>query len=75
MAIETIEDARAELQAMEADAIADHGDEVEIDPTDLVVSVCWNIEDTELAREFCRTELGYIPLDLERRLGKRDWLE
>lgn len=27
-----------------------------------------------LAREFCRTQTGSIPLDLEPYLGKKDWL-
>jgi hypothetical protein len=75
MALTTIDDAQHEVWAMEQDAIADHGDEVEISGQDLVVSVCFNIEDDDLARELCRVELGHVPFELEARLGKKDWID
>lgn len=73
--IQTLEDAQHEVWAMEQDAIADNGDEIVIDHGDLVVSACFNIEDDNLARELCRVELGFVPYELEARLGRKDWLE
>jgi hypothetical protein len=74
MAIETLEDAQHEVWAMRKDAEADFGEEVEIDQRDLVVSACFNIEDDAVALELCRVELGWVPRDLEKRLGTRDFL-
>lgn len=72
--ITTIEDAQAEVQAVLSDATADNP-EVEVDHADAVVSACFSIEDGILARELCRIELGYVPRELQSRLGKHDWLE
>lgn len=72
--ITTLEDAQHEVWAMRKDAEADYGDEVEISHSDLVVSACFNITDDAVARELCRVELGWIPLELEGRLGRKDWV-
>jgi hypothetical protein len=72
--ITTLEDAQAEVLAMRADAEADNP-EIELDHADLVVGVMFSIADDDLARELCRVELGHVPLELEARLGKKDWLE
>lgn len=76
---------RRRAEAMLADAMADYeadcgepGDEVWFD---LVVATALSIvqEDgphaVEVAREFCRTQIGSIPLDLEPYLGKKDWVQ
>lgn len=77
MTIRTLEDAIHEMHAMEADALADTAfpDEIEIDARDLVVAVCFEINSDDICRELCRTQLGYVPYELEPRLGKRDWLD
>lgn len=40
---------------------------------DLVVAFAWDLDD-DTAREFCRTQIGSIPYDLEARLGAKDWI-
>lgn len=40
---------------------------------DLVVAFAWDLDD-DTAREFCRTQIGSIPHDLESRLGRKDWI-
>ncbi len=72
--ITTLEDAQHEVQVFGDEYRADMGEDVEIDHGDVVVSICWNIEDDKLARELCRVELGWIPLELQPRLGKTDWV-
>lgn len=76
---------RRKAEAMLTEALADYeadtghaGDEVWYD---LVVATAHNIllENgplaKEIAREFCRTQTGSIPLDLEPYLGKKDWVQ
>lgn len=73
--INTVEDAQHEVWAMRKDAEADQGEEMEIDQRDLVVSVAWSIDDDAVALELCRVELGFVPYELEDRLGQRDWID
>lgn len=75
--ITTLNEAQHEVWAMREDAAADYGLENadELDHTDFVVAACHSIESDEIARELCRMELGYIPSDLESRLGARDFLD
>lgn len=40
---------------------------------DIVVAMAWELDD-DTAREWCRTQLGTIPYDLEARLGRKDWI-
>ena len=70
-----LDEARHEVWAMEQDAIADFGDEYEYDHRDFVVSACFDIADDDLARELCRVELGFVPYELEPRLGRKDWVQ
>lgn len=71
--LKTIEEAQAEVLAIRADYEAE-AEDVEINHTDVVVSAAWSVEDDAVALELCRVELGYVPLELEGRLGKKDWL-
>jgi hypothetical protein len=73
--ITTLAEAQYEVQVVREEYEADMGEDVEIDHADVVASVCWNIDDLDLARELCRVEIGWIPRDLEGRLGKRDWVQ
>jgi len=76
MTIRTYDQAIAELEAAQRDTAADFGEEyLDEAHRDLVVSVVWGIADDEVAREFCRTQLGYIPFEHEERLGARDYLD
>lgn len=70
----TLDDCHRNLAAMEADVRADYGDEAEelIDGgayRDLVVAVLLDVRDREVAREFARTTLGYMPNEMVRRFG------
>ena len=69
--------AEAELALAEAmdDFEADTGESAEGAWYDFVVATAWLIKDDALAREFCRTQIGSIPHDLEPRLGKKDWID
>ncbi len=40
---------------------------------DLVVAFAHFMDD-DTAREWCRTQIGTIPFDLEHRLGRKDWI-
>ncbi len=40
---------------------------------DIVVAMAYDMDD-DTAREWCRTQIGSIPYDLEQRLGKKDWI-
>lgn len=76
-----------DLNAALGEAIADYEADTETSAGevwyDLAVSVLWNVmtedpptdERVTAAREFCRTEFGYIPGALEQFLGKADWLD
>jgi hypothetical protein len=74
--ITTVEEAQHELQVAIEEVAADMDcspDDIDI-AHDMIVSVAWNIEDDDVAREFCRREIGWVPHDLEGRLGKKDWV-
>lgn len=73
--ITTVDQANIELEAAIADMRSEFGEEVDDCVADLVEGVAYNIENDEVAREFCRTQLGYVPLILEGRLGRIDWLD
>lgn len=60
--------------AMESDYLADAGEDCEVDPRDIVVSLSYDCDDATL-RALCQVQLGYVPAELESRLGKTDWLE
>lgn len=72
--IATLEDAQYEVCAIRADFDADNDEDMEIDHADAVVAACFSIDDNAIALELCRVELSYVPRELERRLGARDWL-
>ncbi len=77
--ITTLEGANAALAEAEQDFCADTG-ESSADGVwlDLVVATALMIIDEgnhDLAREFCRTQVGSIPHDLEPWLGKKDWIQ
>lgn len=76
---------RRRAEEMLAEAMLDYeadcggaGDEVWFD---LVVATAQFIVQengpyaVEVAREFCRTQIGSIPRDLEPYLGKKDWID
>jgi hypothetical protein len=76
---------RRKAEAMLADAMADYeadcGEAADEVWHDLVVATAqailqedWPLKE-EVAREFCRTQVGSIPLDLEPQLGKKDWIQ
>lgn len=73
--IDNIADAQHELQVSIQEACGENPD---VNPDDvahdMVSSVAWNCTD-EVALELCRTELGWVPFDLEARLGKQEWVE
>lgn len=70
-----LERVRAEMNAAIKDSAEDSGMEEDQIYGDIVEAVCWEVEDLDVARELCRTELGYVPSGLEARLGKMDWLD
>lgn len=72
--ITTLDEAAYEVEVIMEEAQADNP-EVEVDFSDAVVAACWSIADDNLAREVCRTQLGYVPLELRARLGAKDWLD
>lgn len=72
--ITTIEQAVVALEEAMADYEADTGQSAESAWYDFVVATAHLIESDDLAREFCRTQIGSIPHDLESRLGKKDWI-
>lgn len=81
MTTTTLEECYKNLADMEADVRADYGDEAEelIEGgayRDLVVSVLWDVQDREVAREFARTTLGYMPHEQVARFGSvgEDWI-
>lgn len=69
--ITNFEAAEDAFDAAERDVVANTGEEPEWH--DLVVAVAWECDDAT-ARELCRRKLGYVPRDLEARLGSTDWL-
>lgn len=69
-----LERVRKEFNEGLAEAAADSGMEEDVIYGDIVEATCWDIKDKAVARELCRTELGYIPVGLESLLGKADWL-
>jgi hypothetical protein len=77
--INTLNEAEAALNEAMRDFCADTG-EPSADGVwfDLVVATALMIIDEgnhDLAREFCRTQVGSIPHDLEPWLGKKDWIK
>lgn len=72
--VTTYEDAVHEFEVALEEAQADMPD-MDIDPADMIVAVSWSIESDDIVRELCRTQLGFVPFDLESRLGRQDFLE
>lgn len=72
--IETLAQAEAALAEAEKDYEADTGECADAVWYDLVVATAHGIEDDDVAREFCRTQLGHIPYDLEQRLHPKEWV-
>lgn len=75
MTTTTLEECHKNLADMESDVRADYGDEAEelIEGgayRDLVVAVLWDVQDREVAREFVRTTLGYMPNEHVARFGQ-----
>jgi hypothetical protein len=69
MAIKTVDEASRMLQVGIDEMLADMPDmESDEVATDMVSAVAWEIEDAAVLAEFCRVELGYIPVDTGRRL-------
>ena len=69
----TLEAARAGLADMVEDVRGDMGEEaVEAGYSDLVVAAAYDCTDA-VALELCRTELGWIPTELQKRLPKQEW--
>lgn len=76
--ITTLEEANAALAEAEQDFTADTGQPSDGVWFDLVVATALMIIDEgnhDLAREFCRTQVGSIPHDLEPWLGRKDWID
>ena len=71
--ITNIDAAIAAFWDAEADIQADLGEDVEVEYKDIVLAVAWEMDD-DTARELCRIKLGWIPYELEGRLGRADWL-
>lgn len=69
-----LEKQRIEFNLALRDSAEDSGMEEDVIYGDILEAMVWQIEDLAVARELCRRELGYIPVGLERRLGKADWL-
>lgn len=70
----TLDEAQAALATAMSDVMGDNPDASEDDVAhDMVVAVAFECTD-EVALELCRTELGSVPFDLERRLGRQDWI-
>lgn len=75
MAVNSYDAAMDIYYAIESDYQADAGDwELEVDPGDIVTAMSYDVEDDDIMREVCRTQLGYVPHDLVARLGNVDWL-
>lgn len=62
----TVDEASAALERQLAQYDDETADTV---APDLVAAVCWEIEDPEVVREFCRTELGFMTPDVKARLN------
>lgn len=76
--IKSLTEANAALAEAMRDFEADTGQPSDGVWLDLVVATALMIideGDKELAREFCRTQVGSIPHDLEPWLGKKDWIQ
>ena len=79
----TLDDLNAALGEAIADYEADNETSAEGVFYDLFVATVMNFilhtyptyEAWLTAREFCRTQLGYIPHSLEQFLGRADWLD
>jgi hypothetical protein len=76
MTITTIDQCFSNLAAAEADVAGDFGEEM-IDQAygDIVSAVLWEVSDPDLAREFARRTLGYMPHDHVARFGEFDSLD
>lgn len=77
---------RRKAEEMLEEALADYTEDVGEDATDdvahdLIVATCFTIlterwpHAEDVAREFCRTQLGSIPFDLREHLGEKDWVQ
>lgn len=76
--ITTLAEAELALAEAMADYEADTGECPDEAWFDFVVSTAHMIIDDgnkALAREFCRTQVGSIPQDLEPYLGRKDWID
>lgn len=79
----TLDDLNAALGEAMADYEADNETSADEVFYDLFVSVVMNFmaenepteEREDAVLEFCRTQMGYIPVSLEQFLGRQDWLE
>lgn len=79
----TLDDLNAALGEAIADYEADNETSADEIFYDLFVSVVMNFiihtdpskEAWHTARQFCRTQLGYIPTGLQQFLGTADWLD
>ena len=82
-AMSTLDDLNAALGEAIADYEADNETSADDVFYDLFVSVVTNFlidhplthHVKTLTREFCRTQLGYVPSDLVATLGRADWLD
>lgn len=80
--MKTLEEMTAELEQAIVEFEADTGESGDEIWYDLVVATAWSLlaeegygeEVLALAREFCRTQVGSIPHDLEPVLGRKDWI-
>lgn len=75
--MKTLAEAETALAEAMRDFEADTGQPSDGVWLDLVVATALMIideGDKDLAREFCRTQVGSIPHDLEPWLGKKDWI-
>lgn len=82
MMITTLRQAEKALAEAMSDYEADCGEPADEVWFDLVVATAFDIVTQSshadaklLAREFCRTQIGSIPQDLEAHLGTRDWID
>lgn len=63
----TYAEAEKMLADMEADVLADMGEEaVEAGWTDIVEAACLQIEDDSVVEEICRCKLGWMPQQLRK---------
>lgn len=81
--MQTLEEMTAEFEQALNEFVAETGEAADAVWYDFVSSTAFTLltvedfspEAVELAREFCRTQTGSIPHDLEPYLGKKDWVQ